>query len=133
MRKYILATLLVLGLLAACVINAGGVGERSMATASADLLRLGYAVQGEIMRGADPGSDLVALACGRDPSLCSPLADYHLAVKREGEDAVLLLCTADQRRALLEDIACTPRMDARHWEKKGVPCRFTLSAAGACP
>ena len=133
MRRYILVTLLSLGLLAACVINASGVSERSMATASSDLLRLSYAVQGEIMRGAAPGSDLVGLACERDPSLCSPLSDYRITVKREGEDAVLLLCTADQRRALLEDIACTPRMDAIHWEKGNVPCQFTLRAAGACP
>lgn len=119
-------------LLASCAAMAGGVNEKAMSRAAADVHRLSNAVQGEVWRGAEPGSDLAALACGRDPALCGALSEFSVLVKREGDNALLLLCTKDKRRALLEDIACTPRIDFTPWEKGMLPCQFTLNATEAC-
>ncbi len=102
--------------------------EGSMARAATDLRRLSNAMQGELWRGAPPGSDLAALACRRDPSLCDALAEFDLQVKQEGDEAVLLLCTKDKGKALLENVACTPEIDFKAWEQGKLPCRFTLSA-----
>lgn len=119
-------------LFTACAGAMGNVNEKNMSRAAADLLRLSYAVQGEIMRGADPGADLIALACRRDSALCAAVSEFHISVKRDGDNAVLLLCTMDQRRALIEDIGCTPQIDFKPWEKGDLPCMFTLDAAEAC-
>ena len=117
----------------ACSATAGNIGEKDMARAAADLHRLSYAVQGEIMRGAGSDEDLVALACGRDQTLCSTVSEFHISLKREGDNVVLMLCTKDQQRALIEDIACSPPIDFRPWEQGVLPCVFTLNAANACP
>lgn len=116
---------------ASCALLGGG-NEGSMTRAAADLRRLSNAVQGEVWRGAAPDEDLMALACGRDHALCAALAQYSLQVKREGDEALLLLCAKDESRALLEDAACTPEIDFNPWEKGQLPCRFTLNAAEVC-
>lgn len=130
MRKLLFALLLFL--VTACAATASSVSEKEMSRASADLHRLSYAVQGEIMRGAMPGDDLMSLACGRDPTLCSAMSDFFISVKRDGDNAVLLLCTVDKQRALLEDIACTPQIDFKPWDQGDLPCVFTLDASRAC-
>ena len=125
-------TLLIL-FVTACAATAGNVNEKDMARAAADLHRLSYAVQGEIMRGADPAENLIALACGRDQTLCSAVSEFHISVKRDGDNAVLILCTKDQQRALIEDISCTPQIDFISWEQGVLPCVFTYDAVNACP
>ena len=131
MRKLHYALLILF--VTACAATAGNVNEKDMPRAAADLHRLSYAVQGEIMRGADPSENLVALACGRDETLCAAVSEFHISVKRDGDNAMLILCTKDQQRALIEDIACTPKIDFRPWEQGVLPCVFTLDAVNACP
>ncbi len=128
-----LYVVLVFTFFTACSAATGNINEKNMSRAAADLIRLTYAVQGEIMRGAAPGDDLLALACGRDPALCAAVSEFHTSVKQDGDNAVLLLCTRDGGRALLEDIGCTPQIDFKPWEKDDLPCVFTLNAADVCP
>lgn len=97
-----------------------------------DLRRLGNAVQGELWRGADPGRDLLALACSRDPDLCTPFSSFSILVSVVDGNVALLLCDAKQTRALIEDIACTPETDFRAWEAENAPCAFTLDITAAC-
>ena len=55
-----LYVVLVFTFFTACSAATGNINEKNMSRAAADLLRLTYAVQGEIMRGAAPGDDLLA-------------------------------------------------------------------------
>jgi len=91
------------------------------------LRRLGAAVQGLLWSDAQQSGDLIAKACAVDSSLCSPFGNNTLAVKVVDGNAVLLLCTPGNKRALVEDIACTPTPDFKAWAEGNAPCEFTLS------
>jgi len=130
MRKFVLPFVAVL-LLPACTL----LGDTQPAATADDmnrleiaLRRLGMAVQGLLWSGAKEDADLIALACANDPTLCSPFGDNTLATSVIDGNAVLLLCTADKKRALVEDIACTPTPDVKAWAASNAPCAFTLPA-----
>jgi len=90
------------------------------------LRRLGTAVQGMLWSGAQQDANLLAMACANDPSLCGAFGRNKLYAKVVDGNAALLLCTPDGRRALVEDIACTPTPDFKAWTDGDAPCEFTL-------
>ncbi len=61
--------------------------------------------------------------------------DYRLKAKRAGGSYLLLVCTPDGERALLEDLGCTPdRVDRRLWETApGQACAFPEAPPAPCP
>jgi hypothetical protein len=59
--------------------------------------------------------------------LCGAFGGNKLYTKVVDGNAVLLLCTQDRKRALVEDIACTPTPDFKAWADGDAPCEFTLS------
>jgi len=88
--------------------------------------RLGTAMQGVLWSGASQDVNLIAVACGVDPSLCNAFGNNMLFARVVDGNAVLLLCTPDGKRALVEDIACTPTPDYKAWADKNAPCEFTV-------
>lgn len=74
---------------------------------------------------------LIAYCTKRTPRLATALDGYVVKVKRNNTNAILLVCSPDERKALLEDTACTKRFDHQHWENT-VPCEFTLKLPEAC-
>ena len=88
--------------------------------------RLSAAVQGVLWSGTPQDSDLIAITCKTDPSLCNALGDNTIRSKVVDGNAVLLLCTPDGARALVEDIACTPTPDRKAWTTNHTPCAFTI-------
>ncbi len=79
-----------------------------------------------------PDDELLALATRNDPSLLAPFQGLQVRVARTGRDAVLLVCSADGRRALAEDAGCTTPIE-HDWACEGreVPCALT-DAADSC-
>jgi len=88
--------------------------------------RLGTAIQGVLWSGAPPDENLIATACGIDPLLCNAFGNNTLFAKVIDGNAVILVCTPDGKRALVEDIACTPIPDYKAWIDKKAPCEFTI-------
>ncbi|MDR0476791.1 MAG: hypothetical protein LBH14_02460 [Desulfobulbaceae bacterium] len=136
MRKLFFVTF-VIALLSACTISSGADTTRTaeMNRLEIALRRLGATVQSLLWSGAQPDADLLAMACANDRTLCSPFGNNRLHIKVVEGNAVLLLCTPDDRRALVEDIACTPTPDYKAWTDGNQPCEFTLpeqTIHGAC-
>jgi hypothetical protein len=77
-------------------------------------------------------TELLTEGTAHDPALLTNLGDYRIRVRSDDRHAVVLVCSKDGTRALLEDAGCTGDMDVQHWDKPPVPCEFTLTAASAC-
>ena len=88
--------------------------------------RMGTAMQGVLWSGASQDGNLIAATCGIDPSLCNAFGNNMLFAKVVDGNVVLLLCTPDGKRALVEDIACTPKPDYKAWAEKKASCEFTV-------
>ena len=126
MRKYLV--LFVAVLLQACTTlnDANTLTTDEINRQEIAMRRLGAAVQGLLWSGAAQDADLIAMACASDASLCSPFGNNKPAIRVVDGNAVLLLCTPDHKRALVEDIACTPTPDFKAWASGNAPCEFTL-------
>jgi hypothetical protein len=88
-----------------------------------------------VFKGASPSlteEQLLAFAVQDDPAQLDPFKDLRLRVRRNGPYSSVLVCTADGKRALLEDAGCTPKLDGRHWDKPPVACEFRLDLVQAC-
>lgn len=68
-----------------------------------------------------------------NPSLRPQLGSDALRLQRGEKGIVLMVCTKDGSKALLEDLSCTPGMDKHPWrDEPGRACTFSLSPT-ACP
>jgi len=128
MRKFLLLTVAVsLSLLQACFITTKDIDRsEEMNRQEIAARRLGTAMQGMLWSGASQDGNLIAATCGFDPSLCNAFGGNTLFAKVVDGNAVLLICTPDGKRALLEDIACTATPDYKAWVDKNAPCEFTI-------
>jgi len=90
------------------------------------MVRLGKTVESMLWGGVPEDGDLIAMACGRDPALCGAVGDNKLRARVVDGNAVLLLCTPDGKRALVEDIACTSAPDRKAWTENNAACEFTI-------
>ena len=74
--------------------------------------------------------ELVRQATAYDPKLLEPYKDF---VVRGTADGVILVCTGDGRRALLEDAECSDKVDRQLWSDNDAPCQFTIELETVCP
>ena len=126
MRKLILLTVAVSLLHACCIMPKFTYSTEEMNRLEIAMRRLNSAVEGALWSGAPQDADLIAIACGTDPSLCNAIGKNALYSRVVDGNAVLLLCTPDGKRALVEDVACTPTPDYKAWAEKNAPCGFTV-------
>lgn len=126
--------LLLAGVLAALP-AAADEAEATYGQASA-LTKLAAAVQATVYRGfPDDLSEEVLLyvAVRHDPGLLSPFTDSALRARREGRQTSVLLCTADRGRRLIEDAACTAKVDRHFWrDAEAGACEFEQPLAAVC-
>lgn len=78
-----------------------------------------------------PDQEFLSLATAHDPMLLEPFKGYTLRVLREGKHAVVLVCDAEGRQALLEDAGCTMPLE-RPYSETPAPCAFTTKIAEVC-
>lgn len=76
--------------------------------------------------------DLIAAATAEDPGLRQAFDAYSVAARVSGGHAHVLVCTKDKKRALLEDVGCTARLDAHRW-KTASACAFTEPTLDCAP
>jgi len=74
--------------------------------------------------------ELVKQATAYDPHL---LESYKGLVVRGTPDGVILVCTCDGMRGLIEDAECSDKVDKPVWADSAAPCRFTLKPEIVCP
>ncbi len=87
--------------------------------------RLTSALQAEL--GRYPNEALVAETLKKKPELELDFRQYEVRTRSSGTRLVVLVCTKDGKRALMEDASWTPRVDKRWYEvTPAVPCEFTI-------
>lgn len=74
--------------------------------------------------------ELVRRATAFDPKLLEP---YEGLAVRGTVDGVILVCTGDGRRGLIEDAECSDKVDKPLWLNDNAPCQFSLKPGIACP
>lgn len=80
---------------------------------------------------ADDDATLLKKATRRDARLLAPeFKPYQLKVQYQTPYAVVLLCSKDGKRAIMEDAGCSARLDRQVTEIE--PCEFTLKVSQGC-
>lgn len=125
-----------LGLLWLAGVAGADEAERMYMQASA-LSKLARAVQATVYRAfPDDLSEPVLLyvATRDDRSLLEPFSGYTLRVRREGRLTSVLLCDGDASRRLIEDAACTGKIDRHDWRDAAAPapCAFVQPLGEIC-
>jgi hypothetical protein len=123
--------------LAGCALTSGaGESERMLVLGSA-LTKLSSAAESAARYKHPPenisDAKFLSLATKHDPTLLQPFSEYAVRVLLQDRHAVVLVCTNDKTRALLEDAGCSAELDRHLWENKPArPCEFTLKVSDVC-
>jgi hypothetical protein len=136
MKKYPLLISFVMALLiAGCayITDAPDASERERLTAK--MVKLSSVVDRYFAElpeePTDSGDALLENAIRHDRGLLAPEFDpYLLKVRYQKAYAVLLLCSKDGSRVIMEDAGCSARLDRQ--VSRDVPCEFTLVVKGSC-
>mgnify|MGYP001584438197 FL=1 len=120
-----------------CALNSrAGESEKMLILGSA-LTKLSATVESTVRYKSPPedisDAELLTLSTKHDPPLLAPFEDYTMRVLQQDKHAIVLVCTKDGQRALLEDAGCTAELDKHLWkERPAKPCEFTLSIHAVC-
>lgn len=76
---------------------------------------------------------LLKLATEADPQMLANFAGFKVRALAREKHGVVLVCTEDGQRRLMEDAACTLALDRHHWKEPAQPCEFTVDTRTACP
>lgn len=136
MKYSILISLAAAFLLGACVTptdDSPDAGERGRL--STKMVNLSSAVNTYFadLPAAPTDSDVTILenATRHDKRLlASEFKPYMLKVQYQNPYAVLLLCSRDGTRAIMEDAGCSARLDRQ--VTRAAPCEFTLRVSRGC-
>lgn len=133
---YWTVTLAILSFNIGCTHSIASDSEKMLKLAAA-LTKLSSAVESTVNSDNPPfgisDSDLLTLATKHDPRILEPFADYTVRVLSQDHHAILLVCTKDRKRGLLEDAGCSSKFDMHLWkEQPANECEFTLSPTVIC-
>ena len=124
-------------LVSACAINVNADNE-AMFIMSSQLTKLSAAVESTV-RYKNPPADLdeqglLVLSTQHDTQLLDNFSGFKVRALSKERHSVVLICTVDGLRGLLEDAECTPPLDRHHWkDSPNQPCEFTVETVTACP
>lgn len=111
--------------------------SETMRIKEAQLTRLAAMLEGTIRYKNPPaGLDeqaLLKLAAEPDPQMLANFAGFKVRALAREKHGVVLVCTEDGQRRLMEDAACTVALDRHHWQESAQPCEFTVDTRTACP
>ena len=78
-------------------------------------------------------SELLAKSTEHDLDILKFFSKYSVRIMHNEKDALILVCTKDQKRALLEDAGCTTELDSiLRKEKPTNQYEFTTTIEKAC-
>lgn len=76
---------------------------------------------------------LIARATAHDPTLVRPFVDFVVKARCEERHGLVLVCSANGEKALLEDSGCTGAFDRHAWrEESAAPCEYRLAILQIC-
>jgi hypothetical protein len=109
-----------------------------MGKLSSALTKLSANVESTVQYADNPPnigeSELLQKSTEHNPQILKFFSKYSIHIIHNDKDAVILICTKDQKRALFEDAACTPELDKILWKNKPPNrCTFATTVEVACP
>lgn len=76
---------------------------------------------------------LIERATAHDPALVRPFVGYVVKARCEQRHGLVLVCSANGEKALLEDNGCTGAFDRHAWrEESAAPCEYRLAVREVC-
>ncbi len=109
--------------------------KKEMYKLASSLTKLASAVESTVRYKKPPkgisDKELLKLATNHDPKLLSPFKKYTVKVSQQNRHGIVLVCTGNGKRGLLEDAGCSTAMDKHLW-KGSASCKFTLKAEDVC-
>ena len=127
---------ILVALLSACAVTKGRESADEMYVRASALTKLSAAMEAHVRYGNPLArateAELLAEGTKHDPALLTNLGEYRVRIRNDERHAMVLMCSKDGTRILLEDAGCTGEMDLHHWDKPDLPCEFTLAAASVC-
>ena len=102
-----------------------------MSSLAASLTKLTKAVEAKVRYDSQAAGmkdqELLQFATQHNPKLLDPFSEYQLKAVGQYNHAVVLVCSEDGKKALLEDGACTAKMDNYWWGNKNPnrPCEIS--------
>ncbi|QTA86113.1 hypothetical protein [Desulfonema magnum] len=109
--------------------------KKVMNKLASSLTKLASAVESTVRYKKPPkgisDQELLKLATKHDPRLLEPFKEYTVKVSQKNRHAIVLVCTKDGKRGLLEDAGCSGPMDKHLWETSS-SCKFTLTVDDVC-
>jgi hypothetical protein len=111
--------------------------DEKMLSLAVSLTKLSTKVESVVRYGNPPENastnDLLKLAVQRESTLLDDFSGYEIRIISSEKHAILLLCSGDGKRGLLEDLGCTAMLDRNLWrEESDMPCRVSLSVELGC-
>lgn len=111
--------------------------EEMMVMASR-LTKLSAAVESTVRYKNPPANldenELLQLSVRHDPQLLENFTGFKVRVLSQDRHAIVLVCTKEADRSLLEDAGCTSAMDKHHWrDSPQSACNFTMDTETDCP
>lgn len=111
--------------------------NEAMLTKAAQVTKLAKMLEATV-RYKHPPADLdeqalLKLSTEADPQILANFAGYKVRALAREKHGVVLVCTEDGQRRLMEDAACTVALDRHHWQESAQPCEFTVDTRTACP
>ncbi|MDH5571771.1 MAG: hypothetical protein OEY89_08405 [Gammaproteobacteria bacterium] len=125
-------------ILVACSLFSSPYNEKNMLPLAAELLKASAAVESTVRyKKPDPAlkdRKLLMFATQHDPELAIPFESYEIKIYQQNRHALVLVCSADGARGLLEDAGCTKEMDRHRWQDTGslTSCEPVINLAAIC-
>lgn len=135
MKHLILIIVVTSMLLSACVAPIVAAPDAERGRLSTKMVNLSSAVDTYFANlskiPTDSDATIVQNATVHDKRLLAPeFENYVLKVQYQNPYAVLLLCSKDSKRAIMEDAGCSARIDRQ--VVQDLPCEFTLNVSKGC-
>lgn len=123
--------------LVSCVAIRPAFDNEEMLIKASALTKLAAAVESAVRYKDAPANlsedELLNFATAHDPELLTPFRGFKVRARRDGMASAVLICTQDEKMALIEDAGCTARSDAHHWERRPpFSCDFQLALKTVC-
>ena len=130
-------TLFVIALmfLAGCQVTKAN--DEEMYHLASALTKLSAAAEATVRYESPPAGideeELLRLATQHDPALLKSFESYFVRVLSRDRHAIVLVCTKDKARGLIEDAGCSARLDMHLWQAQPPKsCNFTIKVEDVC-
>jgi hypothetical protein len=128
--KSIFIILISIALFNGCVVK--NVQYENISEKRALIPKLTGKVKAGILEGLRTQEELKSFINEEFPQTIQKFEDYAVFMKNDNGTAVVLICSKDETKALIEDASCYGFIEGSELFKKELPCTFQLDIQEVC-